>query len=322
MEQVLLIGALILLYTLQSLFSRMYTDKYPGDKSYAPSAFAIVCGLTVAVVSLCFCGFSFGEFRWETLVFGIINAVILYCYDEFIIKASAAGDYSIMMVFNIGGGIIIPSVVSMIFFGAPFSWVQMVAIAVIFVAIYMVIYKNESGATDGSKKNTKLFFILCIALAISNGMYGVLLNWQEYSYTGGVSDVINLDKQLMVIYTFIGAAVISGVRLLIKRGKDSLSVFRQSKLSCLYLILASVVSALAVNVLVLLIGIVNITVLYTFDNAGVMLLSALASAVIFKEKLTRVNIIGCIIMAIGLVLMGGAASIELFFATGSFVPAA
>lgn len=322
MEQVLLIGALILLYTLQSLFSRTYTDHYPGDKAFAPSVFAIVCGATVALVSLCFSGFSFGAFRWETLVFGIINAVILYCYDEFIIKASAVGDYSIMMVFNLGGGIIIPSVVSMIFFGAPFSWVQIVAIAVIFVAIYMVSYKKAEDVSEGEKKNSRLFIILCLLLALSNGMYGVLLNWQEFSYTGGVTGAVNLDKQLMVIYTFVGAAIISAVRLVIKKGKSSLSVFRQSRLSLLYLILASAVSALAINVLVLLIGIVNITVLYTFDNAGVMLLSALASALIFKEKLTKLNIIGCVIMAIGLILMGGAASIELFLATGSFVPAA
>ena len=69
------------------------------------------------------------------------------------------------------------------------------------------------------------------------------------------------------------------------------------------------VSAFAVNVLVALVGIVDTTLLYTFDNAGVMLLSALASALIFKDKLSTKNIIGCVIMTLALVLMGASGTL-------------
>lgn len=320
MDQVLLIGALILLYTFQSLFSKLYTDAYPGDKEYAPACFAIVCGGIVAVVSLIFTGGVFGPFKWETLLFGLVNAAVLYCYDEFIIKASAAGDYSIMMVFNLGGGIVIPSVVSLMFFNAPFLWLQLVAIAIICVAVYLVSYKKtEAGAGGNGKKG--VFLILCSLLAVSNGLYGVILNWQDFSYTGGNANIVNADKQLVVIYTFIGAAIISAVRLAIRKRGESLTVFRQNKKSLLHLILASVVSALAVNVLVILISKVNITLLYTFDNAGVMLMSAIASALLFREKLTKLNIVGCVIMVVGLILMGGAEPIQGFI-EGLFTPAA
>ena len=54
------------------------------------------------------------------------------------------------------------------------------------------------------------------------------------------------------------------------------------------------------------------TIVYTFDNAGVLLLSAIASAVFFKEKLSKLNVIGCIIMSLGLICMAQYTNIEAF----------
>ncbi len=305
--QALLIGAIILLYTLQSLFSKMFNDAYPGDAKHSPDVFAVVSGAVVAVVSLFFSGFKFGPFRWETLLLGLINAAILYGYDQCIIKASGKGPYSIMMVFSLGGGIVIPALAALLPF-YPFnkgvSVTQFVAIAIICVAVYLASVKDDgSEAVSGEKPNLRLFFILSALLALCNGLYGVMFVVQE-----GVTGVA--DKQLYVIYTFMGAAIISAVRLFATEKKKVLLPFKQNKKSFLYLMLAAVVSAMAVNVLVLLVGVVNETILYTFDNAGVMLLSALASAFIFKDKLSQKNVIGCIIMTLALVMMGASATID------------
>ena len=325
--QALLIGAIILLYTLQSLFSKMFNDSYPGDAKHSADVFAIVAGVVVALVSLFFSGFKFGEFRWETLLLGVINAGILYGYDQCIIKASGKGPYSIMMVFNLGGGIVIPALVSPFL---PFSSfkpvhfiVQMVAVVIICVSIYLVsAKKNESVTEDGKKSGLKTFFILSALLAIMNGLYGVVYvvhNGVMSNVFAGIGseelilEAVNQQKQTLVIYSFLITAIISFIRLSITEKKNVLKPFKQNKKSLLNLILAAVVSAMAVNVLVLLVGVVNETMLYTFDNAGVMLLSALASALIFKDKLSTKNIIGCVIMTLALVMMGASESIASWF---------
>ena len=325
--QALLIGAIILLYTLQSLFSKMFNDSYPGDAKHSADVFAIVAGVVVAIVSLFFSGFKFGEFRWETLLLGVINAGILYGYDQCIIKASGKGPYSIMMVFNLGGGIVIPALVSPFL---PFSSfkpvhfiVQMVAVVIICVSIYLVsAKKNESVTEDGKKSGLKTFFILSALLAIMNGLYGVVYvvhNGVMSNVFAGIGseelilEAVNQQKQTLVIYSFLITAIISFIRLSITEKKNVLKPFKQNKKSLLNLILAAVVSAMAVNVLVLLVGVVNETMLYTFDNAGVMLLSALASALIFKDKLSTKNIIGCVIMTLALVMMGASESIASWF---------
>ena len=300
MYTVFIIALVILLYTLQSLFTRLYTDHYPGDKGLTTPVFAVVCGLIVTAVSFIFSGFAF-SCGWLTVLLGIINAVILYGYDAFIIKASATGPY-----FSLTGGIVVPAIASWMFFSVPFSIVQLVSILIIFASVLMISKKeDENENKEEHKKHRTFFLIICTLLGLANGLYGVLLNTQQE--LSGVA-----EKEEMVVVTFIGAAVISLVQLVVKEKKNTIAAFKQTKLSLIFLLLTALVSALAINALVIALEGANATLVYTFDNAGVLLLSAIASAVFFKEKLSKLNIIGCIIMSIGLICMSQYANIELF----------
>lgn len=75
----------------------------------------------------------------------------------------------------------------------------------------------------------------------------------------------------------------------------------QSKKSFIYLLSCSVIIALAINLMVYILPLLNITVLYTFNNAGVLLLSVLFSCIFFKEKLSVLNWIGCTAMCLALI---------------------
>ena len=312
-----IIALVVLLYTLQSLFTRFYTDNYPGDKSLTTPVFAVVCGLIVTAVSFIFSGFSF-SCGWMTVLLGCINAVVLYGYDAFIIKASSTGPYSILMTFSLTGGIVVPAIVSWVFFGVPFSWVQLVSILVIFASVLLISNKegeNLDSPADGSspmkvlggkpKEHKAFFLIICTLLGLANGLYGVLLNTQQ-ELTGVA------EKEEMVAVTFIGAALISLVQLIVKEKKNTLKAFKQTKMSLTFLLFTAIVSALAINALVIALDGIDTTLVYTFDNAGVLLLSAIASAIFFKEKLSKTNVIGCIIMSLGLICMSQYVNIESF----------
>jgi drug/metabolite transporter (DMT)-like permease len=310
MEIVLIIAAVVLLYTLQSLFTRFYTDNYPGDKNLTTPVFAVVCGLIVTAVSFVFSGFSY-SCSWQTVLLGIANAVVLYCYDAFIIKASATGPYSILMTFSLTGGIVVPAIASWIFpvfFGARFSWVQLVSMLIIFSSVLLISKKEGEDLDSPENKEHKTFFlIICTLLGLANGMYGVLLTTQQQITGVG-------EKEEMVAVTFIGAAVISLIQIIAKEKKNTLKAFKQTKMSLTFLLFTAIVSALAINALVIALDGIDTTLVYTFDNAGVLLLSAVASAIFFKEKLSRSNVIGCIIMSLGLICMSQYQNIESFVA--------
>ena len=142
----LMVAGLVTLYTMQSLLTKLYTDNYPGDSGVASSVLTLVSGITVVLVTfLGFSGLSFNFNVWSLLI-GVLNAVVLFSYNFFIVKASSGGPYSILMMFSLSGGIIIPIIAALIM-GWDTSWstpfkagVNLVSIILIIIAVYFVSY--------------------------------------------------------------------------------------------------------------------------------------------------------------------------------------
>lgn len=301
-----LIAFIVLLYTFQSFLCKKYSDNYPGDPDTASPIFTVVSGLIVAFVSLALSGFAFSA-GTLTVLLALVNGIALFGYNMFLIKASQCGSYSVLMMCNLAGGIILPSLVAILFFDDELTWVQGVSVLATFVAVYMVSLKKpeiapeaagagEIEAAHSANNSSKLFPVFCLLLAICNGTYGSLLDAQQR--LAGTA-----EREEMVALTYIFAVLLSSIALAIQKKKAFFASFKQTKVSLIFLITCSLIVATAVNLLVYLIPLVNITVLYTFDNAGVMLLSVILSCVFFKEKLSAVNIIGCIIMAASFVCL-------------------
>lgn len=293
-----LIAFIVLLYTFQSFICKKYSDNYPGDPNVSSTIFTIVSGLIVAFVSLAVSGFAFSA-GWQTILLALANGIALFGYNMFLIKASQSGSYSVLMVCNLAGGIIVPSVVAILCFGDKLTWIQAVSVLSIFAAVYMMSIKKASDETDGAEiilANKKLFPLFCLLLALCNGTYGSLLDAQQRL-------IGTAEREEMVALTYIFAVLFSAGKLGLQKRKSFLSSFKQTKTSLIFLIICSLIVATAVNLLVYLIPLVNITVLYTFDNAGVMLLSVLLSCIFFKEKLSPVNYVGCAIMTAAFVCL-------------------
>ena len=287
----LLLGVMILMYTLQSIFTRKYSDHYPQREELASPVFTICSGITVVIVSLIMCKFSFAA-SWQTVLLGVINGFSLILYNTSFIKASRSGPYSVLMVFVIAGGILIPTAVGAIAFSDQVTIARAACMAVVLAAVPFVCMKDES------TKQQKGFFLACTLLGVGNGLYGIMLDVQQRLTGAG-------EKEEMVAITFFVAVVISCILLLAQQKRQFLAVMKQTKQSALYLVLASLVVAGAIHLLTAMLGMMDLALLYTFDNSGVLMFSVLCSWVFFKEKLSLKNWIGCAVMCIALTLMMG-----------------
>lgn len=290
--EISLMSVMILMYTLQSLLTRKYSDHYPGRPEMASPVFTVVSGLTVAVVTFIIC-LSEGGFsaRPITVLLGVANAVTLLIYNTCIIRASQEGPYSILTIISMAGSIIIPTVEECVTLRTLPSVITLICVLTILVSVYLVSSKKEE-----SMKGTKKFFFYCIGLGASNGVYGMLLNVQQR--ITGVQ-----DKNEMIALTFFGAAILSSAVLALGAKKDFVSSFGQNGRSLIYLLSSAVTVVTAIHLLTSLIGRIDITLLYTFDNASVLILSVICSAVFFKEKLSLKNVVGCASMCAALVIM-------------------
>ena len=156
-------------------------------------------------------------------------------------------------------------------------------------SVYMVSYRKGEQTTS-----SKWFIPVCILLAVCNGAYGTLLDVQQ-RLTG------TEQKEEMVALTYGIAALGSLIIMFAQNKKATPAMFRQNKKSLIYLITCSAAVAMAIHLLVYILPLINVTVLYTLDNASVLLISVALSCIMYKEKLSALNVVGCIIMCAALV---------------------
>ena len=282
---------MIVVYTLQSFLMRLYSDHYPGKPEMVAPVFTIVSGIAVVVVSFAVSGFHF-EADWQTLVFGALGGIAMVVYNDSIVKSVQNGPYSVMMVFQISGAIIIPIFSASLIFGDSITVVQLICIAVVLVSGYLISKK------EGESEFKKGFWLASLLMAIANGVYGSFLNIQQ-RVTGAD------QKEEMLAVIFGVAVLVASTRLALQQKKDFFRVMKQSKVSTVYLVLCSVTVVAGLFLLTSLIGMMDLAILYTFDVSGMLVLSVICSCIFLKEKISLINVIGCVAMSMALICMSG-----------------
>ena len=174
---------------------------------------------------------------------------------------------NVMMLF---GGILIPIVYTSIAYGEKPTALQWGAIAVMLAACFLM--NRDDIKLSGT---SPVYYLLCLALFVSNGAYGTLLKIQ--------SNTAGDESREMVMLTYFLMGVIAFAMLLRTEKKDTLKAFRFDKRSLPPLLICLLSAAAAINLLVFILPLVNTAVLYTTDNGGVLVLSCVYSVLIFTS---------------------------------------
>lgn len=298
MTSTLLIALMIVLYACQTLFCRLYNQRYPGEESTSPFVYNVIYGVFVSVVT-----FAVGKGRFApstaTVLLGLLNGAVLFGYNLSLIKATAGGSYAVANLCLLAGGILIPLFQSVIVYHVPLNALQYAGAAVMLAAF---LFLNLDGIVGGKKEAkaktaaSRLFPLFCALLFLFNGLYGALLNAQQEA-TG------NTQREEMIIVTFLFTALLGFAMLLAKRGRGSLAAFRQTKGSALCMLLCCISAAAALNLLMYVMQLVNVPVLYTVENGGVLVLSVVFAVFLFKEKITPFKAVGLLLALSSLVML-------------------
>ena len=297
MLSVLLIACVIVLYSFQTLFCRLYNNAYPGREDVSPFVYCVYYGVFVSIATFFFGGCTFAP-SWQTVVFGLLNAGALFLYNVSLIKATSTGSYAIANLSLLSGGILIPLFESVILFGTRLSFIQYAGIFLMLIAFGFL---NADGLFTGKKekkeKKRTLFPLFCALLFIANGAYGAFFNAQQ--------EIMNETQRTeMIILTFLPSAVMGFAFVLKKCKKEALSCFQQTKRSTLHLILCCISATVAINLLVYIMTLVDVAILFTVENGGVLIMSAVYASLLFKEKITCPKLIGLAIAVVSMALLG------------------
>ena len=288
----LLVALMVLLYSFQSLFCKLFSESYQQkDAGIVSTVFSISYGLFAGIATMFVAGFQF-SFSTVTLLCGLGNALMLLIYNTSMIQASRSGSYSFQMLCMLYGAIILPMFHEALFMGKTLTAVQLAAIGVMLVSLVLMNLKGLS-----FKGNSKQFLFWCLLLFISNGVYSILMNVQQAEMTALNNAALaqglpspGMERNEMIILTFLGMAVFYTIYQLIRDPKALKDGFKIPKKPLVYLLICCISATVAVHlVLYVLTRLDNATVLFTIDNGSGVVLAALYSLILFKEKISRVQ---------------------------------
>lgn len=291
-----LLGFMVLFYSFQSLFTRLYSAHYKGpDSGQSTTAFNICFGAFIGLATLITGGFSFAP-SWQTVLCGALNAGMLLLYNTAMIESGNRGSYSFLMIASLFGCIIVPLFVGAIFLGEQLTALQIAAIVLMLISFVVM-----NARTLSLKGSSGAYYFWCAMLFLSNGAFSTIMNLQQKA---AASLGLGAQRTEMIAIVYLGMALAVLMMELVRGGKSRLlQGFRMGKKSALYVLLCSVFATMASNLLLYLLGRMDSGILYTIDNGGVLVLSVVYSFVLFKERPRWEQIIGIILAIVSIVLI-------------------
>ena len=286
---IICIGAIIFLYSFQTLFCKMFSDRYPGKPHLSSPVFCILQAIFITITTYAFNGFHFSVSPLS-LCFGILNAVILFGYNTSLIKAGALGSYAFLSVSYLYGAIIVPSLYGILFLKEAVTPLKIIGIIMMLLAcVFMNLEEIKL------KDSSITYYIFCILLFLFNGAYCTIIKMQTIYH--------NEEKQSMIMITFALMGIIALIDLIHKEKENTLQAFKLDKKCLPSLILCLISATLAINLLMYVLPLIDTAILYTVQNGGVLILSALYSVFLFREKLSSKKFIGIVIAVISITIL-------------------
>ena len=286
-----LVAVMTLLFSFQSLFCKLFSQKHTsGGPAMTSAVFSIAYGAFAGIVTLALAGFRFAPSP-QTLLLGLLNAVVLLVYNTAMIQASRAGSYSFQMICVLFGGIVLPLLHQVLFLGGTLNWIQGTAILMMLIAFVLL---NLKGLT--LKGHSGKFLLWCAALFAANGLFSILMNLQQQRMNG-------TERNEMIVLTYLVMSLLYAVWQGIRDPKALAAGFRISREPLICLLLCCVSATAAAHLMLYLLTLVSAPVLYTIDNGGVLVLSVLYSCILFREKLSAAQIAGILLSTASIVML-------------------
>ncbi len=267
-----------------------YTNNF-GDAILANTIRMILCTVIGFVIILASEGLSAlipsMEMIFISALSGISTAIFVVSW-LISVKKSA---YMMLDIFLMLG-VLIPLTASNSFFDEAIKPTQWVGIAVLFAAVVIMCSYNNSIKA----KITLPSFLLLLICGIANGV-------ADFSQKLFVKNIPNSSAAVFNFYTYIFAALVLAISFAVTRKTtestekaDIKKIFRFILVMAICLFANSYFKTLAA-------GHLSAVLLYPLNQGCALILSAIMSAVLFKEKLTVKAVVGILTAFIGLLII-------------------
>ena len=287
----LVLLAAVFMFTAQFAFTNIYGEKVQ-QKTDQTLVMILLISLIGAAMYWAVGGFQVA-FSKTLLFYSAAFALVMIPYYVLGIQVLSIGSVAIYSMFMMLGGMALPFAYGLIFLGEPLTWGKAVGCLVLTLAILaqsLTQQKQENAKTE----KRGLFILLCIAIFILNGLTGVIA--KAYAISEEAPDEIGFT-----VISCAFTAIFSGILLLFVGIREKKAIASEIKKAFLPAVLLCI---LAIGVFTHTGNFLHLkaaahlpaSVQFPMVSGGVIVCSAVVSAGIFKEKISKKEWF-CVILA-------------------------
>ncbi len=294
----------VLCIAVQFSISRSYQLRYV--RSFADTLFfSLISGISnvifFTVLGLIFYG-SLPGFSVFSILMALALAVISVAATFVGMMVMKYGDMSIYTMFMMLGGMILPYFFGIFFLDETLSTARIAGLALLICALPCSVIKKDG--QERSHVSSAAFFALCGAIFLLNGMNSILT--KSHSISGTAVLPIHF-----IVYVNLFQAILSGVSYgaVQHREKASLVPDRtvpppaSRRLPAVAMSASfAVVSGLGFMFNIIAAQTVPAVAMYPFITGGTIVFSAASAKIVFKEKNSRLALIGILLSLAGTLL--------------------
>lgn len=263
-----------------SIFKKLYTNR---DSRLSGSFAYTAVGCLVAAAVL-FAWGGFGKASLFTVLLGVLFGAVTALQGVTNMAALQVGPLSYTTVI-ISFSTLISALSGVLFFGESIGLWQIIG-----MALMLASFALANGGENGGKRANLRWLLLCVVAFLATGAIGVM---QKIHQSSAFKEELNA----FLVIAFAVSAFLSGVVALLLRKKESGSEEnrndRGGMMLLIFLMLVSGVCVAVNNKLNLyLSGVIDSVIFFPVVNGGGLVLTTLASLLIFKERLRGKQWIG------------------------------
>lgn len=269
----------VVCFTAQFGFTRIYECAVKPTLS-TTLIMVSVTNLVGALLFLIVGGFKI-QFSAVSLFWAVAFATVMIPYFIIGVKVLSLGSLAIYSMFMMLGGMLVPFFYGVLFLKEELTLSKIAGTVLLSLFIVLqALWQNDAENQESTRGKKGIFLLLCLLIFFLNGMTGVVAKAHE----------INRQAVDEISFTITSCALTSALSLifLLPCGKNIKFAFKENfRLRPVLIMILLGAAAYTGNFLHLkAASFVPASVQFPLVSGGVIVLSALASKFIFKEKIT------------------------------------
>ena len=278
----ILIIVLIILATLKVTFQGIFARKHISNVVESISFNGVIYFFASLIFSYAL------KCSPPVIAFALLFGLLTVLFQLFYIQAMRCGNIS-LTVLIVNSSMIIPIIVSVLFFDERFGILKIIGITAIHVSLFLSTEKSIIKLNSKWILFSLFAFLTNGSLAVCQQMFGKTV-WHK-------------EGASFVAWSYLLATVISFVIYFALKLKQKRSGLKINNLALLYGLFIGIVLGLFQLLNTKAIGTIDAGLFFPVYNGGTLLLTTIMGVFLFKDRLRRKQIISIIVGIIGIVLI-------------------